>query len=138
MPEVGNLLEQRPDIDALFVCNDQMALGALQAARQMGRRVPEDLAVASFDDIPESAYFYPPLSTVRQDMVELGHRAVRELGRTIEATQQGKAVVEPKTILLQPELIIRERSVVMKPTDEAVEEGGYSKLNPIYSLSDSF
>lgn len=138
MPEVSNLLEQRPDIDALFVCNDQMALGALQAARQMGRRVPEDLAVAGFDDIPESAYFYPPLSTVRQDMVELGHRAVSELGRTIEATQQGKAVVEPKTILLQPELIIRESCVVMKPTDEAVEEGGYSKLNPIYSLSDSF
>jgi len=106
VPEVGNLLEQRPDIDALFVCNDQMALGALQAARQMGRRVPEDLAVAGFDDIPESAYFYPPLSTVRQDVVKLGHRAVRKLGRTIEATQQGNAVVEPKTILLQPELII--------------------------------
>ena len=117
------LLEQRPDIDAVFVCNDQMALGALQAARQMGVRVPEDLALVGFDDIPESAYFYPPLSTVRQDMVELGRRAVRELGRMIEASQQGKAVVAPKAILLQPQLIIRESSVVPKPTDEAVEEG---------------
>lgn len=105
------LLKQRPDIDAVFVCNDQMALGALQAARQMGVRVPEDLALVGFDDIPESAYFYPPLSTVRQDMVELGRRAVRELGRMIEATQQGKAVVKPKAILLQPQLIIRGSSV---------------------------
>jgi LacI family transcriptional regulator len=105
------LLEQRPDMDAVFVCNDQMALGALQAARQMGIRVPADLALVGFDDIPESAYFYPPLSTVRQDMVELGRCAVRELGCIIEASQQGRAVVEPKVILLQPQLVIRESSV---------------------------
>ena len=109
------LLEQCPDVDAVFVCNDQMALGALQAARQMGVRVPEDLAVVGFDDIPESVYFYPPLSTVQQDMVELGCCAVRELGRMIEATQQGEAVAEPKTILLQPRLVVRESSVIMKP-----------------------
>jgi LacI family transcriptional regulator len=105
------LLEQRPYIDAVFVCNDQMALGTLQAARQMGVQVPGDLALVGFDDIPESAYFYPPLSTVRQDMIELGRRAVRELGRMIEASQQGRAVIEPKTILLQPELIVRASSV---------------------------
>jgi LacI family transcriptional regulator len=105
------LLAQRPDVDAVFVCNDQMALGALQAARQMGVQVPEDLALVGFDDIPESAYFYPPLSTVRQDMVELGRCAVRELGRMIEASQKDKAVIQPKTILLQPELIVRASSV---------------------------
>jgi LacI family transcriptional regulator len=105
------LLEQRPDIDAVFICNDQMALGALQAAHQRGVRVPEDLALVGFDDIPESAYFYPPLSTVRQDMVELGRRAVRELGRMIETSQKDEAVIEPKTISLQPELIVRESSV---------------------------
>lgn len=104
------LLKQRPDIDAVFVCNDQMALGALQAARQLGIRVPADLGLVGFDDIPESAYFYPPLSTVRQDMVELGRCAVRELGCIIEAHQQGRAV-EPKVILLQPKLIIRESSI---------------------------
>jgi LacI family transcriptional regulator len=109
------LLEQRPDIDAVFVCNDQMALGALQAAHQMGQRVPEDLALVGFDDIPESIYFHPPLSTVRQDMVELGCCAVRELGRMIEAIQQGKAVLEPRTILLQPELIVRESSTLPRP-----------------------
>ena len=110
------LLEQRPDVDAVFISNDQMALGALQAARKLGVRVPEDLALVGFDDVPESVYFYPPLSTVRQDMVELGRYAVRELGRTIEATQQGEADVEPRTILLEPELIVRESSGVPKPT----------------------
>jgi LacI family transcriptional regulator len=109
------LLEQRPDVDAAFISNDQMALGALQAARKLGVRVPEDLALVGFDDIPESVYFHPPLSTVRQDMVELGRCAVRELGRTIEATQQGQADVEPKTILLKPELIVRESSGFPKP-----------------------
>lgn len=111
------LLEQRPDVEAVFVSNDQMALGALQAARKLGVRVPEDLALVGVDDIPESVYSCPPLSTVRQDMVELGRCAVRELGRTIEATQQGQALVEPKTILLEPELIIRESSLVPKPTE---------------------
>ena len=77
----------------------------------MGVQVPEDLTVVGFDDIPESAYFYPPLSTVRQDMVELGRCAVRELGRMIEAGQKDKAAVEPKAILLQPQLIIREISI---------------------------
>ncbi|MCJ7621707.1 MAG: substrate-binding domain-containing protein [Anaerolineae bacterium] len=111
------LLEQRPDVEAVFVSNDQMALGALQAARKLGVRVPEDLALVGVDDIPESVYSCPPLSTVRQDMVELGRCAVRELGRTIQATQQGQALVEPKTILLEPELIIRESSLVPKPTE---------------------
>lgn len=131
------LLEERPEIDAVFVSNDQMALGALQAARQMGLRVPEDLALVGFDDIPEAAYFCPPLSTVRQEMVEIGRRAVRELGRMIEAIQQGKAVLEPSTILLQPQLIIRESSVIMKPTEKTSEKRAvqnrtrYSELEAI-------
>jgi LacI family transcriptional regulator len=104
------LLEPRPDISAIFACNDQMALGALLAARGMGRRVPEDLAVVGFDDIPEAAYFHPPLSTVRQDLVELGYCAVRELRRRIEPSQQVGGAVHPKTILLQPELVIRTSS----------------------------
>ena len=106
------LLARRPDVDAVFVCNDQMAAGALQAARQMGRRVPDDLAMVGFDDIPESAYLCPPLSTVRQDLTSLGRCAVRELGRRIASghAQQGQAEVEPKTILLQPQLVVRESS----------------------------
>ena len=106
------LLEQRPDMDALFACNDQMALGALKALRELGRRVPEDLAVVGFDDAPEAAFFWPPLTTVRQDLNELGRRAVRELTRMIEARQEEQEDIEPQTIMLEPELIVRQSSVV--------------------------
>jgi LacI family transcriptional regulator len=87
-----------------------MALGALKTARQLGRRVPEELAIVGFDDIPEAAYFSPPLSTVRQDMVELGRRAVRDLDRALESSRDDNRYA-PKTILLQPELIVRESSI---------------------------
>jgi LacI family transcriptional regulator len=108
---LNRLLTRHPEIDGVFACNDRMALGAFKAARQLGRRVPEDLAIVGFDDIPDAAYFHPPLSTVRQDMVELGRRAVRGLGKTIEATRSG-APPSPETILLQPELIVRESSIL--------------------------
>jgi LacI family transcriptional regulator len=127
------LLEQRPDLDAVFISNDQMALGALQAARKLGVRVPEDLALVGFDDVPESVYFLPPLSTVRQDMLELGRCAVRELGGMIEATQQGEADVEPNTILLEPELIVRESSGFPKPKGQVVEEAG-KKRDSTYGM----
>jgi DNA-binding LacI/PurR family transcriptional regulator len=118
------LLEQRRDVEAVFICNDQMAVGALQAARGLGRCVPDNLAVIGFDDIPESAYFNPPLSTVRQDMVEVGSCAVRELCRVIEESQQSKFVVQPNTILLQPQLVVRKSSVA-----EELKPGGLSE-NP--------
>jgi DNA-binding LacI/PurR family transcriptional regulator len=106
------LLEQCPEVDAVFACNDQMALGVLKAARELGRRVPEDLAVVGFDDVPEAPFFCPSLSTMRQDLNELGRSAVRELGRLIDARQQDQPEVEPRTIFLQPELIVRGSSVV--------------------------
>jgi LacI family transcriptional regulator len=108
---LSQLLTRHPEIDGVFASNDQMALGALKTARQLGRRVPEDLAIVGFDDIPEAAYFYPPLSTVRQDMVKLGCRAVRELGKVIEANRSGDPL-PPETILLQPELIVRKSSIL--------------------------
>jgi LacI family transcriptional regulator len=108
---VGQLLEQHPEVDALFACNDQMALGALKAARKLGRRVPQDLALVGFDDVPEAAFFSPPLSTVRQDLDGLGRCAVKELDRLIRARQQELADIESQTISLQPELIVRESSV---------------------------
>jgi LacI family transcriptional regulator len=106
------LLEQCPEVDAVFACNDQMALGVLKAARELGRRVPEDLAVVGFDDVPEAPFFCPSLSTVRQDLNGLGRSAVRELGRIIDARQQDQPEIELRTISLQPELIVRGSSVV--------------------------
>ncbi|NIV33511.1 MAG: substrate-binding domain-containing protein, partial [Anaerolineae bacterium] len=59
-----SLVARTPNLDAVFACNDQMALGALQAARHLGLEIPKDLAVVGFDDIPEAAYFSPALTTV--------------------------------------------------------------------------
>lgn len=69
---------------AIFVANDQMALGALRALADAGRRVPEDVSVVGFDDIADAAEFRPPLTTVRQDFDALGRRAVAALVAAIE------------------------------------------------------
>ncbi|KHL01616.1 LacI family DNA-binding transcriptional regulator [Sinomonas humi] len=89
-------------ITGVFSSNDQMALGVLHAARVAGRRVPEDLAVVGFDDIPEAAFFAPPLTTVRQDFAELGRRAVARLVGLIEGREL--AFAEP----VAPSLVVRE------------------------------
>ncbi|MBU0494276.1 MAG: LacI family transcriptional regulator [Chloroflexi bacterium] len=64
-----------PPFTALFAQNDRMAVGAIRAAREQGRHVPEDLAVVGFDDIPLASYFDPPLTTIHQDFLEHGRRA---------------------------------------------------------------
>jgi DNA-binding LacI/PurR family transcriptional regulator len=65
------------DVTAIFLANDQMALGLLAALHEEGLAVPGDVSVVGFDDLPESPYFTPPLTTVRQDFAELGRRGVQ-------------------------------------------------------------
>ena len=89
-------------ITAVFSSNDQMALGVLHAARKADLRLPGDLAVVGFDDIPEAAFFAPPLTTVRQDFAELGRRAVERLVGLIESREI--AFAEP----VAPSLVVRE------------------------------
>jgi LacI family transcriptional regulator len=103
------LLEDEPDLDAVFASNDQMALGALGVLHQLGRRVPDDLAVIGFDNIPESASFWPPLSTIQHQLFEAGCTSVRELLRLIE--RKGKNG-ENTPRLLNPELIVRASTIV--------------------------
>jgi LacI family transcriptional regulator len=105
------LLEQQPDVDAVFVCNDQMALGALGVAHQLGRCIPQDLAIVGFDNTPESAYFWPSLTTVYQQLVDVGRIAVQVLHRLVEARRHSKGSTEPATTLLVPELVIRASSL---------------------------
>ncbi len=78
------LLDMGARFTALVVANDQMALGAIRALRQRGRRVPEDVSVVGFDDIPEAAYYDPPLTTVRQNFAALGEQSVEYLMTLIE------------------------------------------------------
>lgn len=109
---IRKLLSSYPEMDAVFVANDQMALAVLKTACQRGLLVPQDLAVVGFDGIPESAFYWPPLTTVYQDLRTLGCTAVRELLQIIEADRQGTADAEPKTLSLSPELIVRESTIL--------------------------
>jgi LacI family transcriptional regulator len=105
------LLQTYPEMDAVFVGNDQMALTVLQIAHRRSLRVPQDLAVAGFDNMAESAYFWPALTTINQDQQELGCRAVEETVKQIEAVHRNEKL-EPQNILLSPELIVRESSII--------------------------
>jgi len=100
------LFARVPDIQAVFACNDQMALGALRAAAQLGLRVPEDLAIVGFDDIPEAAYFAPPLTTVRQAPAALGALAVEQIIALIQSQRQGDDSSAGVT-WVKPQLVIR-------------------------------
>jgi len=100
------LTDWHPEMDAVFACNDQMALGAMNIARQMGRRIPDDLAIVGFDDIPESPYFYPALSTIYQDLTEMGREGVRQLIEMIDNPDK----LSMELIQIQPNLIVRESS----------------------------
>jgi DNA-binding LacI/PurR family transcriptional regulator len=71
------LLELAPDLDALFVASDLMALGALSALRRAGRRVPDDVALVGFDDNEFATTADPPLTTIRQDPMTQGRAMVR-------------------------------------------------------------
>jgi LacI family transcriptional regulator len=108
---IGRLLASYPEMDAVFVGNDQMALSVLQTACRQEIRVPQDLAVVGFDGLPEAAHYWPPLTTVYQDLQDLGCTAVQELVAAIEASRQEQTVSEPRSISLCPELIIRESSI---------------------------
>lgn len=105
-----HLLARRPNLDAIFACNDQMALGVLRACHFDGRNVPSDLAVAGYDNMPEAAYLVPSLTSVRQHLADVGRVAVQELHRAINARTEGETPA-PLFHLIMPELIVRESSV---------------------------
>jgi LacI family transcriptional regulator len=107
-----HLLETNSNMDALFACNDQMALGVLRAASKVGINIPKDLALVGYDNIPEAEYFCSPLTTIRQNFSEQGRIMVDEIERRIRTRQDGNADI-PKTEFLEPELVVRESSIRM-------------------------
>lgn len=105
---VGRKLATADGVTAVFCANDQMALGLLRALAEHGKRVPEDISVAGFDDIPEAAYFRPPLTTLRQDFSELGRRALDRLLCRIAGGQASAPTGSPgHSVPVMPELVIR-------------------------------
>ncbi|MBF8192596.1 LacI family DNA-binding transcriptional regulator [Nonomuraea sp. K274] len=101
--EAGLAILRDRAVTAVFAANDQMALGVLRAARVLGRRVPEDLSVVGYDDGPDSAYYSPPLTTIRQDFTLLGERALQ-----LALARIGHPARPAPDTLVEPELVIRE------------------------------
>jgi DNA-binding LacI/PurR family transcriptional regulator len=107
------LLESFPEMDALFVGNDQMALGVLRESLRRGIQIPNQLAVVGFDNIAESAYLYPSLTTVAQDLQLLGQQAVQNIVAMIQAHQENRFTTgDPQFI--QPTLVVRESSQALR------------------------
>jgi DNA-binding LacI/PurR family transcriptional regulator len=94
------LLRRRLELDAVFVANDLMAIGALEALRTLGRRVPDDVAVIGFDDVADAASTSPPLTTVRQPLEEMTRAMADLLLRRIDDPEvEGEFVVCPTNLI---------------------------------------
>ncbi|HRF98159.1 MAG TPA: substrate-binding domain-containing protein, partial [Aggregatilineales bacterium] len=95
------LIKAGAKFTGLVVANDQMALGAIAALNELGLRVPEDVSVVGFDDIPESGYFLPALTTVHQDFMALGQQCVEYLVSLITNpdTPVHQRVLYPKLVV---------------------------------------
>ncbi|MBT0770641.1 LacI family DNA-binding transcriptional regulator [Kineosporia sp. J2-2] len=101
--DAGQILSRMPDVSAVFVANDSMAVGVLRALRENGRDLPGDISVVGFDDIPEAGYFSPPLTTVRQPFEEVGRRSLKAL-----LAQIGSGDADHGRVVIAPELVVRE------------------------------
>ena len=106
---IVKLFKRYPEMDAVFAANDQMALGALAVIHEKGLRVPQDFGIVGFDNIAESGYFWPALTTIKHDQHQAGCLAVKEIIRIIESIQR-KETPGYKTILLSPNILVRESS----------------------------
>jgi DNA-binding LacI/PurR family transcriptional regulator len=100
--ELGSQLAEDSGLTAVFCGNDTMALGVIRALTERGLRVPGDVSIVGFDDVPEAGYYLPPLSTVRQDFGELGRQALSTL-----VDRMSGAIPVGRRVRVAPELIVR-------------------------------
>ncbi|ALJ21349.1 LacI family DNA-binding transcriptional regulator [Microbacterium sp. No. 7] len=99
----GLVLARNPEVSAVFAANDQMALGAMHAFHRSGVRVPEDISIVGFDDMAESAQFWPPLTTIHQDFEAAGSLAVSLIIDEIE-----RGTIEPGVRRIGTRLVVRD------------------------------
>ncbi len=100
----GLRIAEDPSVTAVFAANDAMALGVLKALHEQGRAVPGEVSVVGFDDTPESAYFWPALTSVTQEFDALGRRAVELTLRALSGE------TAPTADLIEPALMVRASS----------------------------
>jgi len=104
---VVQALEQSPRPTAIFMGMGHLAWGAYRVARRMGLRIPEDLSVVGFADLPSTAHLDPPLTTLRQDPYRIGWQAAGILLERIDRKQANKKQTGPRKLALKPELVVR-------------------------------
>jgi LacI family transcriptional regulator len=107
------LLARHPDVTAIYCYNDLTAIGVLQALRQAGRRVPDDISVVGMDDIAAASWTAPSLTTVAQRKAEMGRLAVESIIEALEANQR---VLMPSVTRLPATLCARESTARVRPT----------------------
>lgn len=100
---VEKLLSEGAEVDAIFCGNDNCARGAIVAIEAAGLRIPDDIAVAGFDDLEFASQLYPPLTTIRQRVSEMGKEAAQSLLALLENPGGG-----PRRVLLPTELVVRQ------------------------------
>lgn len=99
--EAGRVLAADPAVTAVFAASDQIAIGVVRALAEAGRRVPEDVSVVGFDDLPEAAYLVPPLTTVKQDFAAVGRRAVATVRAAIDGAEPPPPDLLPATLVVR-------------------------------------
>jgi DNA-binding LacI/PurR family transcriptional regulator len=101
--ELGCQLASQAGLTAILCGNDTMALGVMRALAERGLRVPGDVSIVGFDDVPEAGFYNPPLTTVRQDFAEVGRQALN----TLLDRMSGAIPPGPRVVRVAPELILR-------------------------------
>lgn len=95
----GQLLGRMPEVTAVFAANDAIALGLLHALHELGRRVPEEVSIVGFDDVPEAAHYIPPLTTVRQDFDAVARESLAALLAQLDGADGGDRTVAPTLVV---------------------------------------
>jgi DNA-binding LacI/PurR family transcriptional regulator len=107
----GSRLARNPEVTAVFVANDDMAIGVVRAFAEAGREVPDDVSVVGLDDIPSAAYQTPPLTTIRQDFGAMARQGLEHLVSQIEASTD-----EPPRVTEPPVCLVVRRSTARPPS----------------------
>ncbi len=106
----NKLMDRGAHFSGLIISNDYLALGAILALNERGLRIPEDISIVGFDDAPESAYYMPPLTTIKQDYEALGYQSIHYL---VELIHNQETSTHQR--VLMPHLIVRQSTRVIDP-----------------------
>jgi len=107
--QAGLVLARMPEVTAIFAANDHLALGILRALHERGRRVPEDVSLVGFDDVPESAYFIPPLTTIRPDFDAVARTSLRQVLGQLEDEPPPREQVSIPPVLIERDSVLHRR-----------------------------